>query len=561
MKPKLKIGIFIDSYFVPYWEYAIIEQIQNSDFAEISLIVRNISDRNSFKYKWQRIRKSLGRIVFIIYRELDNYFFKPFCNPDAFDRKDLRPLIMQPNVIDVLPIQTKHCDIFDENDITRIREHNIDVFLRMGFRILKGKVLESAKYGIWSYQHSDSRVARGRPAGYWEVFKNIPVTGAVLQILAEGLDEGIPIYRSWASTYLISPRISRNHYFLKSSYFVPRKLKEMHEMGGDAFIKKATLENPSIQFYSGKLSKPPSNFLSIYYVFKQFVKVIKYLYAISFTREQWILKCAFSDKAVSVALRKFRSLIPPSDRFWADPHLIFKDDKYFIFIEELIYKTNKGHISVIELDQSGNYKTPQIVLERPYHLSFPFIFEYNHEYYMVPESHQNKTIELWRCISFPDKWEFVMNLMEDVFAIDSTLIFYDNKWWIFTTIIENENFKAWDELFIFYSTELFSNTWTPHKRNPVISDVSRARQAGKIFSYKDDLFRPSQNCSGRYGYGLKLNRIEILNETEYKEAEVSSIEPNWDTKVKGIHSFAYEENLTVVDSLRRIPRFKWFMFK
>ena len=554
MKPKLKVGILVDSYFVPYWEYTILENIQNSHYAEISLIVYNAIDRKSLKYRLNRIWRNRKRLIFVLYKKLDDYFFKPYCNPDAFTKRDIRPLLLKSDILNIIPVQTKFCDYFDETTLKKIQSYSIDVFLRMGFRIIRGEALNSARYGIWSYQHSDSSVARGRPAGYWEVFKNIPVTGSVLQILADGLDDGQILYRSFASTYKVSPRISRNHYFLKSSYFVSKKLKELYDTGGEAFFSRVKRENIAPKFFSGKLSKSPGNLISIYYATRQFYRAVRYLYLISFTREQWFIKYSFSVDKVSTSLRKFRSLTPPRDRFWADPHLQYRDGTYFIFIEEYIYSKGSGHISVIEMDERGSYSKPVQVLSRPYHLSFPFVFNHEGVYYMIPESHHNRTIELYRSTSFPHEWEFVMNLMENVYAIDTTLLFYNNKWWMFTTIIEDIHFKAWDELFIFHSEELFSRVWWPHSANPVVSDVSRARQAGRIFNYDGVIYRPSQNCSGRYGFGLKLSRIEVLNEAEYRESEVTSIEPKWDNKVKGIHSFAFAKDLTVVDSLKRIKK-------
>jgi len=554
MKPKLRIGILVDSFYVPNWEYSILENIQNSHYAEICLIVFNAIDRESVWYKLDRIRRNRKRLMFVLYKKLDDYFYKPFCNPDAFAKKDFRPLILNPEIINVIPKQTRYCDYIDDEVVGRINDHSIDVFIRMGFRILKGSILNSAKYGIWSYQHSDSRVVRGRPAGYWEVFKNIPVTGAVLQILDEGLDNGQVLYRSWASTYKVSPRISRNHYFWKSSYFVIRKLKELYETGGDTFMERVKNENTPLHFYTNRLMKSPSNIKSLYFALKQFGRALQYVYRISFFREQWFIKYCISGNRISTSLRKFKSIIPPKDRFWADPHLQYHEGTYYIFVEEYIYSKGSGHISVIEMDEGGNYSKPVQVLSRPYHLSFPFVFKHEGVFYMIPESHQNRTIELYRSTSFPYEWEFVMNLMENVYAIDTTLFFHNNKWWMFTTIIEDLHFKAWDELFIFHSEELFSRVWWPHNANPVISDVSRARQAGSIFNYKGIIYRPSQNCSGRYGYGLKLNRIEVLNESAYRETEVASVEPGWDNKIKGIHSFAYEKNLTVVDSLKRIKK-------
>jgi len=52
-----------------------------------------------------------------------------------------------------------------------------------------------------------------------------------------------------------------------------------------------------------------------------------------------------------------------------------------------------------------------------------------------------------------------------------------------------------------------------------------------------------------------LNQIDILNETEYEEHEVSSIIPNWDKNLKGVHTINYSGGLTLVDGKRYIPKF------
>ena len=80
---------------------------------------------------------------------------------------------------------------------------------------------------------------------------------------------------------------------------------------------------------------------------------------------------------ISTSFWRFKKIIPPKDRFWADPHVFFKDDIYYIFIEEYIYKKKKAHISLIEMQQSGKYSDPVKVLEEPFHLSYPHVFEYN----------------------------------------------------------------------------------------------------------------------------------------------------------------------------------------
>ena len=111
---------------------------------------------------------------------------------------------------------------------------------------------------------------------------------------------------------------------------------------------------------------------------------------------------------ISTSFFKYKKIIPPKDRFWADPHIIRRNNKYYIFIEEFICAKDKAHISLIIMDDKGNYTEPVKVLERDYHISYPFLIEDNEELFMIPETRQNNTIELYKCVHFPLKWEILV---------------------------------------------------------------------------------------------------------------------------------------------------------
>lgn len=272
------------------------------------------------------------------------------------------------------------------------------------------------------------------------------------------------------------------------------------------------------------------------------------------TFDQWMLLFDIHEE-LSTDLSRYRRITPPPDRFWADPHVIKRGDDYYIFIEELLYSRNLGHISFIKMNAVGEYTQPQTIIERPYHLSYPFVFEFEGALYMIPESAQNSTIELYRCTEFPGKWVFEKNLMEGVKAYDSTLIFNDGKWWLFASIAEHPNTMSSDELFLFWSDSPLSDRWTPHPHNPIISDCKQARPAGRIFERNGQLYRPSQNCSIKYGYGFNIARIDTLNETKYQETLMSRIEPRWAPDLVSTHTYASEGALQVIDAeLRRSRR-------
>ena len=118
----------------------------------------------------------------------------------------------------------------------------------------------------------------------------------------------------------------------------------------------------------------------------------------------------------------------------------------------------------------------------------------------------------------------------------------------FTNIKESEGCSNWDELFLFYSSELLSKSWKAHPTNPIVTDASSARPAGNIFLFNDNIYRTSQNCSKGYGYGIKINQIIKLNEYDYQELCINSIEPKWDKKITGLHTLNFYNNLTIIDA-------------
>jgi hypothetical protein len=322
-------------------------------------------------------------------------------------------------------------------------------------------------------------------------------------------------------------------------------------MGSDNFMEKLREDMQVPQFYFNRLYITPTNFEVITGLIKIYYKKLTLLIRRIFSFQQWILlyRIEKNSPAPSTSFFRYKKLFPPKDRFWADPFIVFENNLYYVFIEELMYDSNKGHISVFTISPEGELSTPQKIIEEKYHLSYPFVFQEQDDYYMIPESMENKSIDLYKCSVFPDKWEKVKVLMNNINAVDPTLFFYNNKYWLFVNVRENEGASEWDELFLYYADDFKSDAWTSHPQNPIVSDVKKARPAGRIFKQNGQYYRPSQNCSGHYGRGMTINRITVLNENEYKEEVVQFIFPRWDKKLISTHTLSFEKNLTVIDGL------------
>ena len=63
-----------------------------------------------------------------------------------------------------------------------------------------------------------------------------------------------------------------------------------------------------------------------------------------------------------------------------------------------------------------------------------------------------------------------------------------------------------------------------------------------------DSYRPSQNSSKFYGYGISVNQINNITKNEYQETIVTSILPTWDNNISRVHTFAYDDGLSMIDA-------------
>lgn len=544
-KNKLKIGILLDDINIPAWSYKMINDIAESDYADIGLVIIDDVRKNTNLKKQSHSSTTFKNKCSLIIRKTLELIYKKTIERNTY-LPDANKMVSSSLLLSEVP--TKTLRTADENDINAIKEHKIDILVQIELGDYSENIIKAAKYGIWSIHHGDCQKNRGGPPGFWESMESWPETGSVLHIVSGDINNKKALCRSFSCTDTMSVSDNKSNYYWKSLSFMTRKIKELHHVGEKAFFERVEKLNSHLVFHSERIREIPTNYTYAKLVCYKIFEKIKRLLFNKFYFNQWILMFHMND-GFSSSLYKYKKIIPPKDRFWADPHIIYKNNKYYIFIEECLYSNHKGYISLITMDENGEYSDPETILETPYHLSYPFVFEHENEYYMIPESSANRTIELYKCIEFPNKWEFKMNLMEDVKAVDTTVCYHENKWWMFANIVENDGASSFDELFLFYSEDLFSNDWTSHTMNPIVSDCKNARPAGKIFVENHRMYRPSQNCSHRYGYGFNINEIQKLASDDYIEETISKVEPNWENSILGTHTFNRSGSLHIIDAL------------
>jgi hypothetical protein len=275
----------------------------------------------------------------------------------------------------------------------------------------------------------------------------------------------------------------------------------------------------------------------------------------AFAREQWFLAYRRRGLGLPTAETFHRAslLVPPRDRFYADPCLVDWRGSSYLFFEEFSFADLRGFVSCCQLGPDGQCTRPEIVLERPYHLSYPSVFFVGDEAFMLPETAAKGAIELYKAHSFPSGWALEAVLVTDVRAVDPTLIEHDGRYWLFANVAV-EGASSNDELFLFSAASL-GGPWEPHPRNPVVSDVRRARPAGRPFIDEGDrLIRPSQDCSGSYGTAVVFSLIEELSETDYRETPVGRLELGWQRHNLGTHTYTRSEKWEAVDGRSWVRR-------
>jgi hypothetical protein len=547
---KLRVGLLLDSLELAAWEARTVEKIVTSAYAELALVIVTAPERRPDAPHRRIVTRAVRALLCRAYAYWEARY--P-CEPDAFATRDVGDLVRD---VPVLRARAEYGGVspgWSPADLDCIRSARLDVLLTLSKCGDVRELARVARYGVWAFHHGDPTQGFGRPPGFWEIYYGVPRSAAGLHVVDPASGETYVLARTYSSTNPFSSWRNNNARYWKATSLVARKLKQLRDDGELALRPGSEPHAGASNGIACIVKAEPRNRELATFLAGRFMHALRSRAEELLTLPQWILLFRFGQDFLT-PIREYTQILPSKDRFWADPHVMHRDGKYYIFIEELMFENNKGHISVLVMDEAGAWQAPVKVLERDYHLSYPSLVEWEGALYMIPESGDNRTVELYRCVDFPTRWEFVRNLLEGVEAYDATVLHHDGRWWLFATVVEERGASSWDELFLFHSDSLLGNEWIPHRLNPIISDAGRARPAGAIIREGERLYRPSQDCSVRYGYAIRLNEITRLSSDEYEEREVVSLSPDGSGGIIGTHTYARAGGLTVIDGLR--PRWR-----
>lgn len=438
-------------------------------------------------------------------------------------------------------LKGKWSQYFLAEDVAEIQSHNLDFILKFAFGITRGAVLESARYGVWSFHHDDEDKYRGGPPAFWEVYHGDPVTGALLQRLNDRLDGGVVLYKCFVPTNGASYRANLQRIQECSWHMVRWACLDLKQGRTEAFrappskttapIYKAPTDLQMLRFWL----RLAGNWIG-YKVANQRldewnVGLVKY-------PQQAFLDAEFKPAVEWSSYREYGQMV-------ADPFLLPMGDSSRILVEELNWSTEKGRISEIRIEGAQTTITP--IIDEGLHMSYPYCFQDQGATYVIPECGEARSIFLYRLDESTGTWRREALLVDELDALDATVFQHDGRWWLMCS--RNEGCGPWS-LYLWHAPALLG-PWEPHVGNPVKTDVKSSRPAGNPFWHEGCLYRPSQDGRTSYGGALCINRIDELNVERFRETPVRWISPDPHSPYPhGLHTLSGTGQMSIIDGKR-----------
>ena len=527
----LKIAVITEENTQPLWVMRCLESIYSIDKVEIVLHLIAEKPDSSTPFSW----KDLPLRIF-----KKHLFFKLFYK---FHSKEIKKTSDE---ISKFGFRSSHTKVlkegkysykFSKTIIDEIQDLNLDIILLFGVGIIKGDILKSSKYGVWSHHHGDERAYRGRPACFWEYFYGEKLTGGILQKLSPVLDGGVVLERFFIRNEGLNYVERLNEIQLAGSRAAEKAVKKI--------LNGIHLEdNSDVDRNLGPIYRMPNNLVMILFFFKSCIQKVKYLLSSWFMSDYWCVGVGKIDSNTNALGLNFDSIVwnyyPSDDGFIADPYLFDIGKGIQVLLEDYSYKTRRGKIGKYNLTKKNQLVRCNTFLDNYQHLSFPTTFECGEEHYFICESQTEGMLKAYLIKDDKiDKKRSIVLLKEKV--ADPFIIEHKSQLWLFGSD-ENHRMSIW------YS----SNKNIDFKRtyySPFLPNPLNCRSAGRPVTIHGKLLRFAQDFSGEYGDKIHVYQIETLSEKEYIENYKFTIEAdsNWKFK-KGIHTLNILGDRFVIDA-------------
>jgi hypothetical protein len=418
-----------------------------------------------------------------------------------------------------------------------------------------GALLDLARYGVWTYEFGDWERFRGSPVGFWEVYRNAPVSGAMLARLTSDRDVVIPLRRGSLATRQLSHSANRDQLLWSFVHWPAQVCREILH-GDGACLQVVPLRG------AAAINTVPCNKGVVRFAIRMLWYVGSRGLRSWFQQDHWnigIIDQPIEDFVRPGSQRRAIRWLPAlgRGRFVADPFGLLRDGRLTIFCEYLDYRDGVGTIAAIQPGEGASVRRsdmPGVPVEigptPRVHLSYPAVFEHEGRLLCIPETQGAREVALYELQRFPDKWIKIATLLENTAIVDATLFRHDGLWWMTGATDPGGVASLGTELHLWHADEI-TGPWIAHPLNPVKTDVASARPAGSVFVSDGVLYRPAQDSSKTYGSRVVINRVLTLTTTAFREEPAAFVEPDGNGPYPdGLHTLSSVGGMTLVDGKR-----------
>ena len=525
-RPPLTVGLAIASRHVPSWLADVISAIEDAgDAVVVDMIVTGVEAAPRLG--------GLGRALLGVYDRVDGRVFGRAGDPTRM--VDLqRP---------TTPSDPRSPGAAEA----------IDMVLRLDGG---GSAIDrwpAPEFGVWTLEHGMGLPPAARPAGLGLVPGGSETllrrSTTISQLVATmGADRRV-IGQVVSGADRLSMRRGARGHTVKLASLVARTIA--------AVRAHRTLPQPVVESFPGEAPSARGEAIGVGTILLGMAQVVSSyvggLLRRKLAPERWVV--AISREQRDPRGREgppFHFLEAPEGREWADPFPVDTPLGELLFVEEYVRNDHKGRLAVVRLDDSPRgWRSVETVLDLPTHLSYPFVFRFEDDWYMLPEQAGTGALQLYVAEEFPTRWHWHSTAL-DLPASDATLIEIDGRWWMFAALMPKGGTTA-DELHIFHAASPLG-PWIAHVRNPVVSDIRSARPAGRVYRMDGVWYRAAQDGAVTYGHSVCIVRIDRIDMEDYRETVVDVIRPYWAPGLMATHTLNHTDDVTAVDALRLEPR-------
>ncbi|EMX2134811.1 hypothetical protein AAGT46_004233 [Citrobacter werkmanii] len=250
----------------------------------------------------------------------------------------------------------------------------------------------------------------------------------------------------------------------------------------------------------------------------------------------------FPDNTLEILSKTTAQQLKKKYTFQADPFIVEKADKLYVFYEAFSFRNSKGTLRCRVLDRELT-EIDDVKLEGfddlKCHLSFPFLIHINDQLFMIPESSERKEVILFQSVEFPARWKKIKVLISDTELTDNVFLTINETCYLLSTTMDNE--------IIIHSAENIFGEWQRIAPSLKMSNHHH-RGAGAPYLVDNKMYFLTQECTPEtYGKSIYIKELVALNDTVFDESLIEKINSSINHS-DGVHTLNFSNNYIVYDS-------------